>query len=89
MITRFIDVGIAVRDLNHAVVTYTHILGTTPTLLGPEHYVYPGLKGARFYLPNATISLIASHDPQSPIARFIADRGQGLNHISLKRKQPR
>jgi methylmalonyl-CoA epimerase len=84
MIKRFIDVGIAVRDLDHAVVTYTHILGTTPTMLGPEHYVYPGLKGARFYLRNATISLIASDDHESPVARFIAHSGEGVNHISLE-----
>jgi methylmalonyl-CoA/ethylmalonyl-CoA epimerase len=84
MITRFIDVGIAVRDLDHAVATYCHILGTTPAMLGPEHYVYPGLKGARFYLPNATISLIASDDHESPVAKFIADRGEGVNHISLE-----
>ena len=84
MIKRFIDVGIAVRDLDHAVATYIHILGTTPTMLGPEHYVYPGLKGARFYLPNATISLIASDDQETPVASFIADRGEGANHISLE-----
>lgn len=84
MIKRFIDVGIAVRDLDHAVVMYTHILGITPTMLGPEHYVYPGLKGARFYLGNATISLIASHDHASPIARFIEDTGEGVNHISFE-----
>lgn len=84
MIKRFIDVGIAVRDLDHAVVRYTHILGVTPTMLGPEHYVYPGLKGARFYLGNATISLIASHDHESPVARFIAHSGEGVNHISFE-----
>jgi methylmalonyl-CoA/ethylmalonyl-CoA epimerase len=84
MIKRLIDVGIAVRDLDHAVVTYTHILGITPTMLGPEHYVYPGLKGARFYLPNATITLIASDDHESPVARFIAHSGEGVNHISLE-----
>mgnify|MGYP001155026675 CR=1 FL=1 len=84
MIKRFIDVGIAVRDLDHAVATYCHILGTTPAMLGPEHYVYRGLKGARFYVPNATISLIASDDHESPVAKFIADRGEGVNHISLE-----
>ncbi|OGO01147.1 MAG: hypothetical protein A2Y72_07240 [Chloroflexi bacterium RBG_13_53_26] len=81
---RFVDVGIAVTDLDVAVATYSHMLGTSPRMLGPEHYAYPGLKGARFYIGNATISLVASDDSRSPIAKFIETRGEGVNHISFE-----
>ncbi len=84
MIKRFIDVGIAVSDLEAAVTRYSAVLGTTARLLGPADYAYPGLKGARFYLSNATISLVASEDADSPIASFIRKRGEGVNHLTLE-----
>jgi methylmalonyl-CoA/ethylmalonyl-CoA epimerase len=84
MVKRFLDVGIAVADLDEAVATYSGLLGTAPTLLGPEQYAYPGISGARFYIGDATISLIASRDDRSPIASFIASRGEGVNHISFE-----
>jgi methylmalonyl-CoA/ethylmalonyl-CoA epimerase len=84
MVKRFLDVGIAVADLDTAVATYSGLLDTVPTLLGPEQYAYPGISGARFYIEAATISLVASRDTSSPIAAFIASRGEGVNHISFE-----
>ena len=84
MIKRFIDVGIAVKNLETAVATYSGVLGVTPRMLAHTDYAYPGLKGARFYLGNATISLVASDDPRSPIAKFIETRGEGINHLTLE-----
>lgn len=84
MIKRFIDVGIAVKNLKAAVATYAEVLGVTPRMLAHTDYAYPGLKGARFYLGNATISLVASDDPRSAIAKFIETRGEGINHLTLE-----
>jgi methylmalonyl-CoA epimerase len=84
MVKRFLDVGIAVADLDRAVATYSRLLGLGPTMLGPGDYAYPGLKGARFYIEDATISLVASMDDSSHIATFIASRGEGVNHISFE-----
>ena len=84
MFRRFLDVGIAVADLDRAVDTYSGLLGFASRPLGPEDYAYPGLKGARFYMEDATISLVASRDDRSPIASFIASRGEGINHISFE-----
>ncbi len=84
MIKRFIDVGIAVKNLETAVATYSEVLGLTPRMLAHTDYAYPGLKGARFYLGNATISLVASDDHRSPIARFLDTRGEGINHLTLE-----
>jgi len=84
VIKRFIDVGIAVKNLEAAVATYSGVLGVMPRMLTHTDYAYPGLKGARFYLGNATISLVASDDPRSPIAKFIETRGEGINHLTLE-----
>lgn len=84
MIKRFIDVGIAVSNLEAAVKTYSGVLGIKPRMLTKADYAYPGLKGARFYLGNATISLVASDDPHSTIARFIETRGEGINHLTIE-----
>jgi len=84
MVRRFIDVGIAVRDLESAAATYSRVLGVTPRMLTQSDCAYPGLKGARFYLGNASLSLVASDDPRSTIARFIETRGEGLNHLTLE-----
>ena len=84
MVRRFIDMGIAVKNLESAVGTYSRVLGVTPRMLMHSDYAYPGLKGARFYLGNATLSLVASDDPRSTIARFIETRGEGLNHLTLE-----
>ncbi len=84
MVKHFLDVGIAVADLDEAVATYSSLLGAAPRMLGPEQYAYPGIKGARFYIEAATISLVASRNERSPIASFIASRGEGVNHISFE-----
>ena len=84
MVRRFIDVGIAVKDLESAVVTYSGVLGVTPRMLTHTDYAYPGLKGARFYLGNATLSLVASDDPHSTISEFIDRRGEGVNHLTFE-----
>lgn len=84
MIRRFIDVGIAVSNLETAVKTYSAVLGVSPRMLTDTDYAYPGLKGARFYLGNASISLVASDSPRSTIAGFLRTRGEGVNHLTLE-----
>ncbi|MBM4444488.1 MAG: hypothetical protein FJ020_04175 [Chloroflexi bacterium] len=84
MVKRFLDVGIAVADLDEAVATYSGLLSTAPALLGPEQYAYSGISGARFYIEAASISLVAPRDDSNPIATFIASRGEGINHISFE-----
>ena len=84
MIKRFIDVGTAVSNLEAAVLTYSAVLGVGPRMLTHADYAYPGIKGSRFYLSNATVSLVASDDSESTIAKFIQARGEGVNHLTLE-----
>jgi methylmalonyl-CoA/ethylmalonyl-CoA epimerase len=73
-----------VAHLDEAVEKYAAVLDRMPVWLPPEHYAYPGLKGARFRLGGVAISLVASEEADSPIAGFLAARGEGVNHISLE-----
>jgi methylmalonyl-CoA epimerase len=84
MIKRLIDVGIAVKDLEAAVRKYSEVLNMKPRILPPKHYAYSGLKGARFRIGEVTISLVASEKSDSPVAKFLETRGEGVNHISLE-----
>jgi methylmalonyl-CoA epimerase len=84
MIKRLIDVGIAVKDLEAAVRKYSEVLNMEPRILPPKHYAYSGLKGARFRIGEVTISLVASEKTDSPVAKFLETRGEGVNHISLE-----
>jgi methylmalonyl-CoA/ethylmalonyl-CoA epimerase len=84
MIKRLIDVGIAVKNLDAAVRKYSEVLGVKARILPSEYYAYSELKGARFRIGEASISLVASEKTDSPVARFLETRGEGVNHISLE-----
>ena len=84
MVKRFIDVGIAVKDFDAAIKKYSEVLGVKPSILPPEHFAYPGLKGARFHLGGANISLVASEKAEGPLAKFLETRGEGVNHLSFE-----
>lgn len=84
MVKRFIDVGIAVKDLDAAIKKYSEVLGVKPSILPPGHYAYSGLKGARFRIGEATISLVASEKTDTPIAKFLESRGEGVNHVTFE-----
>ena len=50
----------------------------------PEYYAYPGLRGARLSVGEVEISLVSPDQPDTPISRFLAKKGEGVNHISLQ-----
>lgn len=84
MVKRFIDVGIAVKDFDAAIKKYSEVLGVKPSILPPGHYAYSSLKGARFRIGEATISLVASEKTDTPIAKFLENRGEGVNHVTFE-----
>jgi len=84
MARRLLDVCIAVEDLEAAVQRFSSALGVEAVALPPEHYAYPGLRGARFFIGDSAISLVASDTADSPIGRFLETRGEGINHVSFQ-----
>jgi methylmalonyl-CoA epimerase len=80
-------VGIAVVDLDAAVRAYQELLGVAPT--STFEVADQKVKVAFFSGPSAEalhggqIELLQATSEDSPIARFIAKRGEGLHHICI------
>lgn len=78
---RIDHVVIAVKDLDQAVALYRDKFGVQPTQVGR---VAEGLKEAELPVGNARIVLTQPVDPDGPIAKFIAERGEGLYLVALE-----
>lgn len=77
--TRVDHIGIAVADFEAAVALYTTLHGAPParSTAVPSEQV----RVAFFPVGPTQIELLAATSPESPLARFIAQRGPGLHHI--------
>jgi methylmalonyl-CoA epimerase len=80
-------VGIAVSDLEEAARRYELMLGVPPSLISE---VADQKVRVAMFAPSDTgehgggrVELLAATSPDSPIARFIDKRGEGLHHICI------
>lgn len=82
MIKKFNHVGIAVKDLNKSVEffekTYAAKLLWRSTFKGQK------IESAFVAIGEVQLELTASLEPQSVIAQFIENRGEGIHHMSLE-----
>ena len=74
-------VAIAVRSLDEKDALYRRVLGIEPRAIEelPEH----GVRVALFVLGEDRIEILEPLGETSPVARFLASRGEGLHHVSL------
>jgi methylmalonyl-CoA epimerase len=74
--------GIAVADLEAARDVFTRLLGFRVT----EEEAVPDQKVRVLKLDagGSELELLESTDPQGPIGRFIASRGPGIHHVTLR-----
>jgi methylmalonyl-CoA/ethylmalonyl-CoA epimerase len=75
-------VGIAVENLEDTLAVYSGILGLE--LHGTETVEEQKVKTAFLPLGDTEIELLASTDPEGPIGKFIAAKGQGVQHIAFR-----
>lgn len=73
--------GIAVKDLELAIPLYEKLLGTT--CYKRENVESEGVSTAFFLTGNNKIELLQATREDSPIAKFIANRGEGLHHVAF------
>lgn len=73
-------IGIAVKDINSAIETYTKLLNTTCYKI--ENVESEGVKTAFFNVGNSKIELLESTNESSAISKFIEKRGEGIHHIA-------
>lgn len=73
-------IGIAVKDINQANKLYTQLLGVPP--YKQEAVEEQQVITSFFQVGETKIELVAATSPKSPIAKFIAKRGEGMHHIA-------
>ncbi len=74
-------VGIAVESLRSAVPVFEKLLGRAPD--SQEVIADQKVRLAVFELGGPRIELLEATSSESPIARFIEKRGQGIHHLTL------
>lgn len=73
--------GIAVKDMEAANKLYSVLLNTNP--YKQESVESEGVITSFFIMGESKIELLAATNPDSPIAKFIEKRGEGIHHIAF------
>ncbi len=73
--------GIAVSNLDAANALYAKLLGTMP--YKTERVESEGVNTSFFQVGESKIELLEATNPDSPIAKFIAKKGEGIHHIAF------
>ncbi|WP_258360381.1 methylmalonyl-CoA epimerase [Moorella sulfitireducens (nom. illeg.)] len=81
-VQRVDHIGIAVNNLAETLLFYEEILGIK--CQGTEEVAEQKVKVAFLPVGDSELELLESTDPEGPIAKFIASRGQGIQHIALQ-----
>jgi len=77
-------IGIAVRDIESANTLYTSLLGNPP--YKSETVKSEGVTTSFFKCGDSKIELLEATNENSPIAKFIEKRGEGIHHIAFSVK---
>jgi methylmalonyl-CoA/ethylmalonyl-CoA epimerase len=75
--------GHAVRDLGAAARFYEAYLGARPTT-GPEEVAEQGVVALMLDVGGSRTELLQPMSPDSPVARFLDRRGEGLHHVAYE-----
>lgn len=74
-------IGIAVKNLDEAILFYEKILGMTCYTI--EEVKDQKVRTAFFMVGQTKIELLESTDPDGPIGKFIEKKGEGVHHIAF------
>jgi methylmalonyl-CoA epimerase len=75
-------IGIAVKSLTDAVKLYEQALGLQ--VAGYDEVEGFGVRTAMLNIGESCLELLEPTGPDSPVAKFMAKRGQGLHHIAVR-----
>lgn len=81
MIQKIDHIGIAVHSINDALPLYTEVFGMK--LEAIETVENQGVKVAFLFAGNIRLELLEALSGESPIAGYLAKRGEGIHHIAL------
>ena len=74
-------IGIAVANLEESSIIYEKLFGAPS--YKQEEVVSEGVKTAFFSIGPNKIELLEATNPESPIAKFIAKKGEGIHHVAF------
>jgi methylmalonyl-CoA/ethylmalonyl-CoA epimerase len=80
-ITSVHHIGIAVADLDAAVLVYGDLFGAT--LEHRETLEEQGVEAASLHVGGSRIELLRALGPETPVGKFLAKRGPGLHHVAF------
>lgn len=80
-ITHIEHIGIAVENLEEAIAFYEKVYGLK--CYAVEEVTDQKVKTAFFKVGQTKIELLESTDPEGPIGKFIANKGQGIHHMAF------
>jgi methylmalonyl-CoA/ethylmalonyl-CoA epimerase len=75
-------IGIAVKNLDQANVLFAKLLGRTHYKI--EEVESEGVKTSFFDIGGVKIELLEASRSDSPIAKFIEKRGEGIHHLAFE-----
>lgn len=75
-------IGIAVKDLQSSIALFTKLLGTE--CYKTEIVESEGVTTAFFKTGETKIELLEATNEDSPVARFIGKRGEGVHHVAFE-----
>lgn len=74
--------GVAVRDLDVALETYTTLLGAR--LEHRDRVAEQGVEAAAVLVGESRVELLAALGEDTPVGRFLAKRGEGMHHVAYE-----
>jgi methylmalonyl-CoA/ethylmalonyl-CoA epimerase len=74
--------GVAVDDLDQALATYERLFGAC--LEHRETVPDQGVEAASLRIGGGRVELLASLGDETPVGRFLADRGPGMHHVAYE-----
>jgi methylmalonyl-CoA/ethylmalonyl-CoA epimerase len=82
MINKISHLGIAVKDLKAASEIYRKLLNSEPSEM--EYVAEQKVNVVKFNVGESTIELLEGTSADSPIAKFIEKRGEGIHHVAYE-----
>jgi methylmalonyl-CoA/ethylmalonyl-CoA epimerase len=74
--------GFAVEDLDEAVDTYQRLFGAA--LEGRDTVEAQGVEAAAMRIGDSRVELLASLGEETPVGKFLANRGPGMHHVAYE-----
>ena len=82
MLNKIYHLGYAVEDIEAASRFYMENFGVEPT--EPEVVEEQGISATMFRVGESMVELVQPLDPDTPVGRFLARRGEGFHHVAYQ-----